>query len=58
VVGLTSGASVPEVLVSGVINALTTHPRGATVDVLDVVQERMHFALPARLRQLPITTPH
>jgi 4-hydroxy-3-methylbut-2-enyl diphosphate reductase len=56
VVGLTSGASVPEVLVSDVIDALKTRPRGAAVEVLDVVEERMHFALPAELRRLPLAS--
>ncbi|MGH8903030.1 MAG: 4-hydroxy-3-methylbut-2-enyl diphosphate reductase [Egibacteraceae bacterium] len=56
VIGLTSGASVPEVLVSGVIDALKARPRGATVEILDVVEERMRFALPAELRRLPIAT--
>jgi 4-hydroxy-3-methylbut-2-en-1-yl diphosphate reductase len=56
VVGLTSGASVPEVLVSGVIDALKARPRGATVEVLDLIEERMHFALPAELRRLPLAS--
>jgi 4-hydroxy-3-methylbut-2-enyl diphosphate reductase len=54
VVGLTSGASVPEILVSGVIDALMARPRGATVEALNTIEEQMHFALPAQLRYLPI----
>ncbi len=53
-IGLTSGASAPEVLVSGVIDALHGRPGGATVERLDVIDEQMHFALPAALRNLPI----
>lgn len=56
VVGLTSGASVPEVLVSGVIDALKARSRGAIVEVLDVIEERMHFALPVELRRLPLAS--
>jgi 4-hydroxy-3-methylbut-2-enyl diphosphate reductase len=55
-VGLTSGASVPDVLVQGVIVTLQSRPGGAVVEPLDVVEERMHFALPAELRRLPITS--
>ena len=54
-VGLTSGASAPEVLVDGVIAALMALPRGASVETLDVVDEQMHFALPASLRRLQAT---
>jgi len=54
VVGLTSGASAPEVLVSGVITALRARPRGAVTEVLDVVDEQMRFVLPAELRRLPL----
>jgi 4-hydroxy-3-methylbut-2-en-1-yl diphosphate reductase len=53
-VGLTSGASAPERLVSDVITALRSQPRGAAVTTLDVIDEQMHFALPARLRNLPV----
>ena len=54
VVGLTSGASAPEVLVDQVLEALAARPGGATVERLDVIDEQMHFALPAELRRLPI----
>jgi 4-hydroxy-3-methylbut-2-en-1-yl diphosphate reductase len=53
-VGLTSGASAPERLVSDVITALRHAPRGAEVTTLDVIDEQMHFALPAQLRNLPV----
>jgi len=53
-VGLTSGASAPEVLVDEVISALMAQPRGASVQTLDVVDEQMHFALPASLRRLQL----
>ena len=53
-VGLTSGASAPERLVTEVIAALRARPRGAQVEILDVVDEQMHFALPASLRNLPV----
>ncbi|MPZ73687.1 MAG: 4-hydroxy-3-methylbut-2-enyl diphosphate reductase [Nitriliruptorales bacterium] len=53
-VGLTSGASAPERLVTEVIAALRARPGGADVEVLDVVEEQMHFALPAGLRNLPV----
>jgi 4-hydroxy-3-methylbut-2-enyl diphosphate reductase len=53
-VGLTSGASAPEVLVDEVIQRLQAHPAGARVELLEVVEEDMHFALPASLRRLPL----
>ena len=53
-VGLTSGASAPERLVSDVIAALRRRPGGAEVTTLDVIDEQMHFALPAQLRNLPV----
>jgi 4-hydroxy-3-methylbut-2-enyl diphosphate reductase len=53
-VGLTSGASAPEILVQGVIDVLKARPAGVRIEILDVVDEQMHFALPARLRQLPL----
>ena len=49
VVGLTSGASAPDDLVHGVIDRLSRAPRGAHVEVVDVVAESMHFALPSTL---------
>jgi 4-hydroxy-3-methylbut-2-en-1-yl diphosphate reductase len=52
--GLTSGASAPEALVDGVIARLRARPGGAEVERLDVVEEDMHFALPAGLRRLPV----
>lgn len=55
-IGLTSGASAPEVLVDGVIATLMALPRGASVETVDVVDEQMHFALPAALRRLQAST--
>ncbi len=55
-VGLTSGASAPESLVSGVIRRLRDLPGGAEVETLDVRQEDVTFALPASLRRLPVRT--
>ncbi|HWB71162.1 MAG TPA: 4-hydroxy-3-methylbut-2-enyl diphosphate reductase [Egibacteraceae bacterium] len=54
VVGLTSGASAPETLVEGVVARLAARPGGASVETLRVVDEQMHFALPAPLRRLPL----
>ena len=54
VVGLTSGASAPDVLVQGVIKRLQSRPGGAVVEPLQVIEEDMHFALPAELRRLPV----
>ena len=53
-VGLTSGASAPDALVQGVIAYLQALPRGAEVQTLDVREEHMHFALPSKLRSLPV----
>jgi 4-hydroxy-3-methylbut-2-enyl diphosphate reductase len=53
-IGLTSGASAPEELVADVIAALQALPRGARVESLEVVDEQMHFALPAALQRLPL----
>jgi 4-hydroxy-3-methylbut-2-en-1-yl diphosphate reductase len=54
VVGLTSGASAPDLLIDGVIERLRARPGGALVEPLEVVEEDMHFALPAGLRRLPV----
>ncbi|MFF4773954.1 4-hydroxy-3-methylbut-2-enyl diphosphate reductase [Microtetraspora fusca] len=49
-VGVTSGASVPEELVDGVLRRLAEH--GFTdVEEVETVQERMRFALPHELRR-------
>jgi 4-hydroxy-3-methylbut-2-enyl diphosphate reductase len=53
-VGLTSGASAPARVVTEVIDALRSRPRGAQVEILDVVDEQMHFALPSNMRNLPV----
>jgi 4-hydroxy-3-methylbut-2-en-1-yl diphosphate reductase len=53
-VGLTSGASAPETLVTDVIDALSARPGGAVVERLDVIAEDVHFALPQQLRNLPV----
>jgi 4-hydroxy-3-methylbut-2-en-1-yl diphosphate reductase len=49
-VGVTSGASVPEVLVNGVLDLLAEHGFGAAEEV-ESVPERMVFALPHELRR-------
>jgi 4-hydroxy-3-methylbut-2-enyl diphosphate reductase len=49
-VGVTSGASVPEDLVSGVVGWLAEQGFG-TVEEVEAVQERMVFALPHELRE-------
>jgi 4-hydroxy-3-methylbut-2-en-1-yl diphosphate reductase len=49
-VGVTSGASVPEELVSGVLDRLASSGFG-TVTEVEVVPERMVFALPHELRK-------
>ena len=49
-VGVTSGASVPEDLVSGVLDRLASSGFGAVTEV-EAVPERMVFALPRELRQ-------
>jgi len=51
-VGVTSGASVPEDLVSGVLDRLA-ESGFADVTEVDVVPERMFFALPHELRPRP-----
>ena len=53
-VGLTSGASAPEALVTGVLRRLRERPGGAAVEILDHVAEDVHFALPSELRRLPV----
>ncbi|MBW3604244.1 MAG: 4-hydroxy-3-methylbut-2-enyl diphosphate reductase [Actinobacteria bacterium] len=55
-VGLTSGASAPEVLVDEVIAALLAASPGAVVETVDVIDEQMHFALPASLRRLQLAS--
>jgi 4-hydroxy-3-methylbut-2-enyl diphosphate reductase len=50
-VGLTSGASAPEILVEGIVNFFQS--RGAGVEELVTREENVHFALPAELRQVP-----
>ncbi|RJL33366.1 4-hydroxy-3-methylbut-2-enyl diphosphate reductase [Bailinhaonella thermotolerans] len=49
-VGVTSGASVPEELVDGVLATLAEHGY-ADVEEVESVQERMRFALPHELRR-------
>lgn len=48
-VGVTAGASAPEILVEGVIKRLQ-HFGFATTETLNVVEEHMMFALPSELR--------
>ncbi len=49
-VGLTAGASAPEILVEGVINVLNKYGFNK-IDTLNVVEEEMVFALPHELRE-------
>ena len=49
-VGLTSGASVPEDLVAGVLDRLAEHGFG-DVEEVEAVRERTVFALPRELRK-------
>jgi 4-hydroxy-3-methylbut-2-enyl diphosphate reductase len=49
-VGLTSGASVPEELVAGVLEYLAEQGFG-TVDEVEAVEERLVFAPPPELRR-------
>jgi 4-hydroxy-3-methylbut-2-en-1-yl diphosphate reductase len=49
-VGVTSGASVPEILVSGVLTRLAELGYG-TVEEVEAVEERLTFALPPELRR-------
>ena len=49
-VGLTSGASVPEDLVDGVLDWLAERGYG-TVEVVRSVEEKLMFALPPELRK-------
>jgi 4-hydroxy-3-methylbut-2-en-1-yl diphosphate reductase len=53
-VGLTSGASAPDVLVDEMIAALGERYGGAEVRTVDVVDEQMHFTLPKEIRELPL----
>ena len=49
-VGISSGASVPDTLVDGVVEAL--RPLGFTdVSYVETIKENMHFVLPATLRK-------
>ena len=48
-VGVTSGASVPEELVTAVLDKLASHGFG-TVEEVEAVEEQMTFALPRELR--------
>ena len=48
-VGVTAGASAPEVLVEGVISKLKQYDFN-TIENLTVVEEHMIFALPSELR--------
>ncbi len=48
-VGITAGASAPEVLVQGVLEKLATQ-RDTFVEVLSGIEENMHFKLPPELR--------
>ncbi len=49
-IGITSGASVPEELVAGVVELLVEHGYPHP-DEEQLIEEKLHFALPAQLRQ-------
>ena len=49
-VGVSAGASAPEVLVDGVVERLRALAGGAELVEFDPVDEGMHFQLPAELR--------
>ena len=49
-VGISSGASVPDELVSGVVAALQEHGY-QDVSTIETIKENMHFVLPAELRK-------
>lgn len=51
-VGISSGASVPDELVAGVIEALRAQGF-ADVSTVETIKENMHFVLPAELRRKP-----
>jgi 4-hydroxy-3-methylbut-2-enyl diphosphate reductase len=55
-VGVTSGASVPEELVSGVLDQLATHGFGS-VEEVEEVEEHLQFALPPELRRAAPVAP-
>jgi 4-hydroxy-3-methylbut-2-en-1-yl diphosphate reductase len=48
-IGVTSGASVPEDLVTGVLDWLAAHGFGEAEEV-EAIEERMSFALPREIR--------
>lgn len=55
-VGVTAGASAPEVLVEGLVDALRGH--GADeVSVLEGVEETVRFRLPRELQDMPEKAP-
>ncbi len=53
-VGLTSGASAPDILIEEMISALDERYGPAQVRTVEVVDEQMHFALPKEIRSLPL----
>ena len=55
-VGVTSGASVPEELVTAVLDRLAEHGFG-DVEEVEAVEEHMTFALPRELRTAGATGP-
>jgi 4-hydroxy-3-methylbut-2-en-1-yl diphosphate reductase len=49
-IGVTSGASVPEILVDGVLTWLAQHGFG-DVEEVETIEEHLQFALPPELRR-------
>ena len=52
-VGISSGASVPDELVSGVIESLQSQGFN-DVTTIETIKENMHFVLPSELRKKPV----
>lgn len=53
-IGVTAGASAPDVLVKQVINALQAHLPIATIEELSGIEENMAFSMPRELREVKI----
>jgi 4-hydroxy-3-methylbut-2-enyl diphosphate reductase len=53
-VGITAGASAPEVVVNAVVEHLTTFGPSVQVEILTIAKEDVHFNLPKTIQQLPV----
>jgi len=53
-VGITAGASAPEVLVDRVILALQSYGETVSVEIFHVAEEDVYFTLPKTIQQLPV----